>query len=79
MGDSEQVLELDIGDGCKHCCHPKIGCFDMLIVLTCKHLKESGYRKNLSLNCLYLVKDRFSERNSVGLESLPGNASKQGR
>ena len=49
---------------------PKIFCFSILIVLSQRHLKNSKCGDRLSLNSLYLSKDRSSKRNSVVI-SLP--------
>ena len=35
-------------------------------------LKNSKYRKRLSLNSAFLLKDRSSKKNSVAINSLPG-------
>lgn len=38
-----------------------------------EHLKNSKFKERLSLNSPYLPKDRFSTRNSVAINLLPGS------
>lgn len=47
----------------------------MLIILNCKHLKNSKCRKNSP----YLPKDKSSKRNSIVIDTLPRSFINQGR
>ena len=56
------------------CATPKIlgifGCFGILIILNHRHLKYSKCEERLSLNSLYLPKNRTSKRNSIVTNAL---------
>ena len=46
---------------------------------SCSYWKSSKCRERLSLNSLYLPKDRFSKRNSTVISPLPRSFINQGR
>ena len=56
--------------------YPQICCFGVFGELWA--LKNSKYRKRLSLNSAFLLKDRSSKKNSVAINSLPGWWNSQG-
>lgn len=50
-------------------CHPKT-CFSILIMLSCRHSKNSKYGYRISLNSPHLPKERSSKRNSTVINHL---------
>ena len=50
---------------------PQLDHIGMLIIFSCRNLKNSKYREGLSLNSLFYLK-RSSKRSSVTINPLPG-------
>lgn len=60
-------------------CHPKICSFGVIIILSCRYLKNGKCGESLYLNSAYLPKDRSPQKNSVAINLFPGSFVTQGR
>ena len=60
-------------------CHLKIYHFGILIILSCRHWKNSKYKEGLSLNSPYLPEDGTSKGNSTVIDPLPRSFINQGK
>lgn len=59
-------------------CHLQTCLFGILIISSCRHLKNSKRRERLSLHCPYLPKDRSSKKNPFVINPLPESFITQG-
>lgn len=59
-------------------CHPQIHCFDILIILSCRHLKDKMQERTFP-EFPYLPKDRYSKRKSAIIKLLPRSFINQER